>query len=170
MIQESVEQVSLARQVGFDLISTGQHYLATPYQMSTSFPLLARLAAEAGDMEVAATVVLVPLHNPVELAESVATMDAICGGRFIFGIGLGYRNEEYTAFGVQKSERVGRLQEALEVMKLLWTEDQVEFQSKYYQVPRIQPPGRCGSLTRPFGWRPTATPPYAAPPAGVIPG
>ncbi|MFB3119043.1 MAG: LLM class flavin-dependent oxidoreductase, partial [Stenotrophomonas maltophilia] len=73
MIQESVEQVSLARQAGFDLICTGQHYLASPYQMSTSFPLLARLAAEAGDMEVAATVVLVPLHNPVELAESVAT-------------------------------------------------------------------------------------------------
>ena len=142
----------MARQVGFDLISTGQHYLATPYQMSTSFPLLARLAAEAGDMEVAATVVLVPLHNPVELAESVATMDAICGGRFIFGIGLGYRDEEYTAFGVQKGERVGRLREALEVMKLLWTEDQVEFQGKYYQIPRIQPATRPVRQPHPPIW------------------
>ena len=49
-------QVRAARDAGFDLICTGQHYLAAPYQMSTSFPLLARLAAEAGDMEVAATV------------------------------------------------------------------------------------------------------------------
>ncbi len=152
MIQESVEQVSLARQAGFDLICTGQHYMASPYQMSTSFPLLARLAAEAGDMEVAATVVLVPLHNPVELAESVATMDAICGGRFIFGIGLGYRDEECTAFGVRRGERVGRLREALEVMKLLWTEDQVEFQGKYYQVPRIQPATRPVRQPHPPIW------------------
>ena len=94
-IQESVEQVSAARRAGFDLICAGQHYLSVPYQMSATFPLLARLAAESGDMEVASTVILVPLHNPVELAESVATMDAICGGRFVFGVGLGYRDEEY---------------------------------------------------------------------------
>ena len=70
-IEESSEQVRAARDVGFSLIATGQHYLAAPYQMSTSLTLLARLAADAGDMQVAATVILVPLHNPVELAESI---------------------------------------------------------------------------------------------------
>ena len=88
-IQQSVEQVAAAREAGFDLICAGQHYLSAPYQMSTTLPLLARLAAEAGEMEVAATVILLPLHNPVEIAESVATLDAICSGRFVFGIGLG---------------------------------------------------------------------------------
>ena len=151
-IQESVEQVRAARDAGFDLICTGQHYLASPYQMSTSFPLLARLAAEAGDMEVAATIILVPLHNPVELAESVATMDAICGGRFIFGVGLGYRDEEYAAFGVERPERVGRLREALEVMKLLWTEEEVEFQGKYYHVPRSNPATRPVQQPHPPIW------------------
>ena len=135
-IAESVEQVRAAREAGFDLICTGQHYLAAPYQMSTSLPLLARLAAEAGDMEVAATVILVPLHNPVEMAESVATMDAICDGRFILGVGLGYRDEEYAAFGMERKQRVPRTREALEIMKLLWTEDEVEYQGEYYQVPR----------------------------------
>ena len=71
-----------ARDAGFSLIATGQHYLAAPYQMSTVFPLLSRLAAESGDMQVAATVLLLPLHNPVELAESIATLDCITGGRF----------------------------------------------------------------------------------------
>lgn len=142
-IQDSVDQVRAARDAGFDLICTGQHYLAAPYQMSSSLPLLARLAAEAGDMAIAATVILVPLHNPVELAESIATLDAICGGKFIVGVGLGYRDEEYTAFGIQRGERVGRLREALEVMKLLWTQDEVEFQGKYYQVPH------CAPATRP---------------------
>jgi alkanesulfonate monooxygenase SsuD/methylene tetrahydromethanopterin reductase-like flavin-dependent oxidoreductase (luciferase family) len=151
-IQESAEQVRAARQAGFDLICTGQHYLAAPYQMSASFPLLARLAAEAGDMEVAATVILVPLHNPVELAESVATMDAVCQGRFIFGVGLGYRDEEYTAFGVERGQRVARLQEALDVMRLLWTENEVEFQGKYYQVPRIAPATRPVQQPHPPIW------------------
>ncbi len=151
-IEESVRQVQAAREAGFDLICTGQHYLAAPYQMTTSFPLLARLAAEAGDMEVASTVILVPLHNPVELAESVATMDAICRGRFIFGVGLGYREEEYAAFGVERGQRVGRLREALEVMKLLWTEEEVEFHGKYYHVPRIRPATRPVQLPHPPIW------------------
>ncbi|MBM3942543.1 MAG: LLM class flavin-dependent oxidoreductase [SAR202 cluster bacterium] len=151
-IQESAEQVRAARDAGFDLIATGQHYLAMPYQMSTSFPLLARLAAEAGNMEVAATVVLVPLHNPVELAESVATLDAICGGRFVLGIGLGYRDEEYAAFGVQRAERVGRMREALEVMKRLWSQEELEFQGKYYQVPKVRPATRPVQRPHPPIW------------------
>ena len=101
-IRENLEQVRTARDAGFDLICAGQHYLSDPYQMPATFPLLARLASEAGDMHLAATVILVPLHNPVDLAESVATMDAATGGRFIFGIGLGYREEEYTAFGIKR--------------------------------------------------------------------
>ena len=151
-IQASVELVKATRQAGFDLICAGQHYLSHPYQMSTLFPLLARMAAEAGDMEIASAVVLLPLHNPVELAESVATMDAICGGRFIFGIGLGYRDAEYAAFGVERSDRVERMWEALEVMKLLWTEEEVEFQGKFYQVPRIKPATRTVQKPYPPIW------------------
>ena len=151
-IQQSVEQVAAAREAGFDMICAGQHYLSAPYQMSTTLPLLARMAAEAGDMEVASTVILLPLHNPVEIAESVATLDAICGGRFIFGIGLGYREEEYAAFGVERSERVGRLLEALEVIKLLWTEEEVEFHGKYYNVPKIQPSTRPVQRPHPPIW------------------
>ena len=138
-ILQNLEQVRAARNAGFDLICTGQHYLSAPYQMPTPFPFLARMAAEAGEMEIAATVILLPLHNPVDMAETVATMDAITNGRFIFGVGLGYRDEEYTAFGVRRRDRVARFLEALEVMKLLWTQEEVEFEGSYYHVPRIRP-------------------------------
>ena len=151
-IRDSVELTAAVRKAGFDLICAGQHYLSHPYQMGAIIPLLARLAAEAGDMEVAATVLLLPLHNPVDLAESVATMDAICGGRFIFGIGLGYRDEEYTAFGVQRGERVARTRESLKLIKLLWTEDEVEFHGKFYQVPRINPTTRPVQRPHPPIW------------------
>ena len=146
-VQEGLEQVRAAREAGFDLICAGQHYLSAPFQMCTTFPFLARLSAEAGDMWVAATVILVPLHNPVELAEAVATMDAICSGRFIFGVGLGYREEEYAAFGVRRRERVGRLLESLEVMKLLWTQGNVEFTGTYYRVPNTM--STCRPMQKP---------------------
>ena len=151
-IQDSLELVKAVREAGFDMICAGQHYLSHPYQMSATLPLLARMAGEAGDMEIAATVLLLPLHNPVDLAESVATLDAICGGRFIFGIGLGYRDEEYTAFGIERSDRVARMRESLELMKRLWTDEEVEFRGKYYQVPRITPATRPVQKPHPPIW------------------
>ena len=147
-IQESSEQVKAARDAGFSLIATGEHFLAAPYQMSNSFTLLSRLAADAGDMQVAATVILVPLHNPVDLAESIATLDAITNGKFVFGVGLGYREEEYTAFGVQRGERVGRFNEAMDLIKRLWSDEEVEFNGKYYTVPKTK-----------ISTRPVQTPP-----------
>ena len=151
-IQESVEQVRVAREAGFGLIAAGQHFMAEPFQMSSLFPLLARLAAEAGDMQVAATVILVPLHNPVELAESIATLDCITGGRFVFGVGLGYRDEEYAAFGIRRNERVGRLEESVDIIKKLWTEDEVEYHGKYYTVPRITPTTKPEQKPHPPIW------------------
>ena len=147
-IQESSEQVKAARDAGFSLIATGEHFLAAPYQMSNSFTLLSRLAADAGDMQVAATVILVPLHNPVELAESIATLDAISNGKFVFGVGLGYREEQYTAFGVQRGERGGRFNEAMDLIKRLWSDEEVEFNGKYYTVPKTK-----------ISTRPVQTPP-----------
>ena len=151
-IDEHVEQVRAARDAGFDLICTGQHYLASPYQMPTSLHLLARLAPEAGEMQVASTIVLLPLHNPVDMAESVTTMDAICNGRFIFGVGLGYREEEYSAFGIRRQDRVPRLLEALELMKLLWTQNEVEFEGSFYRVPKITPTTRPIQKPHPPIW------------------
>ena len=78
--REHVDQVRAARDAGFDLIVMGQHYLSTPFQEMQTLPALARLAAEAGTMRVGATVILLPLLNPVDVAEQVATLDVITEG------------------------------------------------------------------------------------------
>ena len=135
-IVDSIEQVKAARDAGFDMICTGEHFLSSPYQMASIFPFLGRLAAEANTMDVATAVNLLPLHNPIALAENISTMDAICEGRFILGIGLGYRSEEYQAFGVKPNERLGRMLECLEIIKLLFTKDEVEYNGRYYNIPK----------------------------------
>jgi alkanesulfonate monooxygenase SsuD/methylene tetrahydromethanopterin reductase-like flavin-dependent oxidoreductase (luciferase family) len=135
---EHIEQVRAARDAGFDLIVMGQHYLSTPFQELQTLPSLARLAAEAGSMRVGATVLLLPLHNPVDIAEQVATLDVICEGRFIFGVGLGYRAEEYEAFGVRSQERVARFVEALQVIKRLWTEAEMTHHGRFFHLTQAR--------------------------------
>ena len=132
--REHIDQVRAARDAGFDLIVMGQHFLSTPFQELQTLPALARLAAEAGTMRIGATVLLLPLLNPVDVAEQVATMDVICEGRFIFGAGLGYRDQEYEAFGVQAKERVARFTESLDVIRRLWTEDEVTHHGRFYHL------------------------------------
>ena len=132
--REHVDQVRAARDAGFDIVVMGQHYLSTPFQEVQTMPALARLAAEAGTMRVGATVLLLPLLNPVDVAEQVATLDVITEGRFVFGAGLGYRDQEYEAFGVQAKERVPRLVESLEVIRRLWTEDEVTHHGRFYKL------------------------------------
>ena len=136
--REHLDQVRAARDAGFDLVVMGQHYLSTPFQEIQTMPALARLAAEAGHMRIGATVLLLPLLNPVDVAEQVATLDVITEGRFIFGAGLGYRDQEYEAFGIDGKERVPRFLESLELIKRLWTEDEVTHHGRFYRVTRAR--------------------------------
>jgi alkanesulfonate monooxygenase SsuD/methylene tetrahydromethanopterin reductase-like flavin-dependent oxidoreductase (luciferase family) len=103
-----------------------------------SLPTLARLAAETGSMRVGPTILLLPLLNPVDVAEQIATLDVITEGRAVFGVGLGYRAEEYEAFGVQPSERVPRLIESLHVIKRLWNEDEVTHHGRFFHLTRAR--------------------------------
>jgi alkanesulfonate monooxygenase SsuD/methylene tetrahydromethanopterin reductase-like flavin-dependent oxidoreductase (luciferase family) len=129
-----VDQVRLARDVGFDSIWTGHHYLLSTYQQLQPFPLLARLAGEAEPMAVGTSLTLVPLHHPVELAEMVATMDVITRGRFIWGVGVGYRTEEFEAFGVPRAERAARFEESLRIVRALWTGEAVNYHGQFYAL------------------------------------
>ncbi len=124
----------LARDRGWDAVATGQHYLSEGVRQLQLIPFLARLAAEAGEMTGIAGVLLATLHNPVEVAECIASLDAIWRGNFIFGVGLGYREVEFDAFGVPRGQRVRRFEQCLEIVKRLWTEDGVTFRKRHLQI------------------------------------
>jgi alkanesulfonate monooxygenase SsuD/methylene tetrahydromethanopterin reductase-like flavin-dependent oxidoreductase (luciferase family) len=137
-IAELIEQVKLARDFGFDSISASQHYLAAPFQYFQPIPLLARIAAESGEMTLITNILLLPLYNPIDLAEQLATLDIICNGRLVCGVGLGYRDVEYTVFGVERASRVSRFEEALTLLKRLWTEDEVSCEGEHFRLDRAQ--------------------------------
>lgn len=130
-----LDQARLARDGGFHILSGGQHFLAPRLQ---TFPLLARLAAETGEMEIATSVVLLPLLNPVQLAEDAATINAMTGGRFILGVGLGHQADEREAFGIAKEEVTARFDEAMTVMDLVWEGEGKPHRGRYYALPELK--------------------------------
>ncbi|HZO30671.1 MAG TPA: LLM class flavin-dependent oxidoreductase [Chloroflexota bacterium] len=131
---DTIEMVRYARDLGFDLITFGQHFLLNEFQAIQPAIAAARLAAEAGTMRIGLTIYLLPLLNPVAIAEEAASLDVITNGRFIFGIGLGYREEEDNAFGLSAGERVPRLRAHLDAIKKLWTGVPVDYESSYCRL------------------------------------
>jgi alkanesulfonate monooxygenase SsuD/methylene tetrahydromethanopterin reductase-like flavin-dependent oxidoreductase (luciferase family) len=131
---EMVEQVQAARAAGFSGLTSPQHHLVGPLQYFQPVPLLARMAAEAPGMELNTGIILLALHHPVAVAEELATLDVISGGRLVAGFGLGYREEEFSAFGVRHGERVARFEEYLQVIELLWTGEPVHFQGRFVRL------------------------------------
>jgi len=136
MFENLVAQTRKARDADFDVILSGQHYV-TDYLQFQPFPLLGRVSAEAGDMRVATGVIILPLHHPIDIAENIATLDAMTERRVIAGVAAGYRDAEYHNFGVSKDERGGRLKEGVDIMKRLWTEKNVSYDGEYYSIKDV---------------------------------
>jgi alkanesulfonate monooxygenase SsuD/methylene tetrahydromethanopterin reductase-like flavin-dependent oxidoreductase (luciferase family) len=134
--EEVKAQVRLADRLGFSDLLSGMHYAAAPLQQYQLIPLLARLMAETERMRLITGIILLSLHKPLDIAEQLATLDVMSDGRLVFGAGLGYREVEFKAFGTTPRERVQRLEENLEAIKRLWSEDDVSMTGSHFTLDR----------------------------------
>ena len=131
---EIVQQVKLAEKLGFASVTKTSHYSTHPLQSFQQLPILARLSGETKRMRLNAGIVLLSLHKPIDIAEQLATIDIMSGGRVIFGAALGYREEEFRAFGTTQKQRVRRFEENLEAIRRLWTEDSVDMLASHFEL------------------------------------
>jgi alkanesulfonate monooxygenase SsuD/methylene tetrahydromethanopterin reductase-like flavin-dependent oxidoreductase (luciferase family) len=129
-----VEQVRAARDAGFASLWFPHHWLTHPLQMLQITPVMGYLAAYARGMTIGPNILILPPLNPVHVAEEAATLDVLTGGNYILGIGLGYRQPEFDAFGVSLKERVPRFNESIALMRRLWTEERVSHHGRFYTV------------------------------------
>ncbi len=97
------------------------------------FTVLSYLAGLTSKITLGTSVVIVPMHNPIELAKQVAEVDQLSGGRFVFGVGVGWFEEEFEVLGQDFHNRGARTDEALDLMKALWADDPVSFHGRYHQ-------------------------------------
>jgi alkanesulfonate monooxygenase SsuD/methylene tetrahydromethanopterin reductase-like flavin-dependent oxidoreductase (luciferase family) len=131
------EQVRAARQSGFASLWVPHHYATAPMQMLAPIPMLSYLVREAEGMVIGPNILVMPLLNPVHVAEDAVTLDLLSGGRYVLGIGVGYREAEFTAFNVPLKERVVRFTESIEIMRRLWTEDRITYKGKAFTIDDI---------------------------------
>ena len=131
-LADDIDLVMRAEELGFNALVKGSHYSAHPLQSLQQIPFLAQAAILAPSLRLVCGLVLLPLHKPLEIAEQLATLDIMCGGKLVFGCGIGYRDVEFQAFGLTRKEAARRFEECLLAVKRLWTEDFVDMQGSHF--------------------------------------
>lgn len=175
-----------AEELGFDSVWASEHVFnvsyvydrigAKPYYEPLA--ILGHIAAMTRTIALGTSVLVLPYHNPIRLAKTAATLDVLSGGRLILGVGVGVIEQELNAMGSPFAERGAITDEAIAIMKELWTQDDPSFQGKFHsfsgmkfspkpiQKPHI--PLLIGGVSRAAirraarvgnGWHPTALPP-----------
>ena len=133
------EVVQLAEQLGFSSMVAGQHFLGGELRYYQPITYLTYMSQFAPSMDVVIGIVLLSLVNPVELAEQVATMDAVTGGKAVLGVGLGYSDHEFRAFGISRETRIKRFEEGIALIKALWSGEEVNFKGEMFEVEGVSP-------------------------------
>ncbi|HTT77348.1 MAG TPA: LLM class flavin-dependent oxidoreductase, partial [Candidatus Binataceae bacterium] len=98
----------------------------------------AAIAARTKKIRIASGVLLMPFHNPVRLAEDIAVVDIISGGRLELGVGVGFKHEEFEGFGVPFKERGARTNQSLEIIRRLLSGETVTFKSEFFDFMNVK--------------------------------
>jgi probable F420-dependent oxidoreductase len=134
---DAIALTEIAEEAGFDSAWVSEHHGSGDGYLPSLLPLLAAFAARTERMELGTGVVLAPFHDPLRLAEDFAVVDQISGGRVICGLGIGWREEEFRAFGIEVGTRVRRLTEMVEILKLAWSGDRFDYAGKHYRYDAV---------------------------------
>ncbi len=132
--RESLEEVLLAEELGFDSVWLSEHHGVADHYWATPLLALAGYAARTSRIVVASNVIVLPFYHPVRVAEEAAFLDSLSGGRFILGVGMGYREDEYRAFGVEVKTRGARYDEGLRILRAALDTGRVDFSGRFYHV------------------------------------
>ncbi len=136
---ELLEMTRAIEDLGFDSVWVGEHLLYRwedrpargPWEAWT---LLAAIAASTTRIELGPLVACTNFHNPALLAKQAATLDELSGGRFVLGLGAGWNETEFRAYGYPFDHRIDRFEEAFTIIRTLLREGAIDFDGRWYQA------------------------------------
>ncbi len=134
--RETFELAVIAEEAGFDTVTIGHHHFM-PGNMSDPLTFLAAVAARTSTIRVGTGIFQLPIHNPVRVAEQVATIDQLSAGRVTLGVGMGWWPLEYEVHGSVFGQRGARMEEALTILRLVWENEDTAFAGRFHSFPEL---------------------------------
>jgi probable F420-dependent oxidoreductase len=125
-----------AEEAGFDTATIGHHHFM-PGNQSDPLTFMTAVAARTSTLRVGTGIFQLPIHNPVRVAEQVATIDQISGGRVSLGVGIGWWDLEYAVHGSNFRQRGARMEEALTILRLVWQNEHTAYEGRFWSFPEL---------------------------------
>jgi probable F420-dependent oxidoreductase len=135
---ETLDQIAWGESHGFDDVWLSEHHFIEDGYLPSIMPVAAAIAARTKRIRIASGVLLMPFHNPVRLAEDIAVVDIISGGRLELGVGVGFKHEEFENFGVPFKERGARTNQSLEIIRRALAGESVTFKSEFFDFKNVR--------------------------------
>jgi alkanesulfonate monooxygenase SsuD/methylene tetrahydromethanopterin reductase-like flavin-dependent oxidoreductase (luciferase family) len=159
LYSETLDQIAWGESHGFDDVWLSEHHFIEDGYLPSILPVAAAIAARTKRIRIVSGVLLMPFHNPVRLAEDIAVVDVISGGRFELGVGAGFKHEEFDGFGVPFKERGARTNQSLEIIRRLLSGETVTFKSEFFDFKNVKVIPEPIQKPRPPIWLGGFTPP-----------
>jgi len=134
---EVMEQVKWLDGIGADLVWFTEHHFVEDGYLPSWIPVAAAMSAVTKKVRFGTDICLMPFNHPVRLAEDLAVLDNLSGGRVEVGIGMGYAPHEFRGFGLPRSRRVSLTDEGIEVLQRCFTGERFSYQGKRYQFEDV---------------------------------
>jgi len=150
--QEFLEEVLLGEKLGFDSVWLEEHHGVRNHYWPSPLIGLAGIATRTEHLAFGTDVMVMPFYHPVRVAEDVAMLDIMSQGRFILGAAAGYKPDEFALYQIPRKNAGARVEEAVQLIKLLWTQEEVDFEGDYYQVKGLKIEPRPISQPHPPVW------------------
>ncbi len=134
---ELLDQIAWADSAGFESVWLSEHHVTDDGYMPSVFVMLAAIASRTRNLRLGTAVCLAPLHHPIRLAEDVAVVDILSGGRVELGIAPGYRPFEFEMLGVPRRERGVRTDETVEILRLAWAGEHFSYSGRVFDLQDV---------------------------------
>jgi alkanesulfonate monooxygenase SsuD/methylene tetrahydromethanopterin reductase-like flavin-dependent oxidoreductase (luciferase family) len=136
--ERALQRIDIMDQTGYDAVWLAEHHF-TSYSVCPSVHMMGlHVANRTQNLRIGTGISLAAFYHPLRLAEEVALLDVLCGGRVNWGAGRGFDPTEFKAFGVPPAESYGRFREAVEIVLAAWKNERLTWSGEYWQFEDVE--------------------------------
>lgn len=135
--RETLDQIAWAEELGYRSVWLTEHHFADDGYTPSPLVIAGAISERTTELRMSTSLMLLPLHDPIRLAEDAATLAILSGGRFDLGVGIGYRQIEFDTFGRKVSHRPSLMEEGCEVLRRAWSGESLQMEGKRFRYPDV---------------------------------